>query len=701
MAQAAFLAREDLLALERLDLKLWVALSCPVRGLELDARTLALVDGDGDGRIRASEVIAAANWAAARLKDPGDLLRPADALPIDSIESGTPEGAAIADAARRVLQDVGERQATAIGLGALGAPEKLFPAGRINGDGVVPPGAAEDDPTRKLIADIVSSSGAAKGPTGTEGVTRDQAEKFFAEIEAYCSWADTATPAATATLGDQTETAYSAVSALRAKADDYFTRCRVAAFDTRAQDALNRAVEDFAPLAAKSLEPSTPELAAFPLAHIAPDRALPLGAGVNPAWADAVERLRADAVAPVFGTGKSDLTGTEWKKLQAVFAPYEDWLRQRPAGKAQAVGLARAKEILAGSGRAGLMALLDRDAELAPAYGAFADLERLIRYRRDLFTVLHNFVSFADFYSPDRRAIFQAGVLYLDNRSCDLCVRADDPAAHATMAALSLACIAYVECKRPGEAPIHIAACFTQGDSDYLYLGRNGVFYDRSGRDWDATIVRFLNNPISIRQAFLSPYKKFVRFVQEQVTKRAAAVQASPASALGSLTSPAGGHKFDVGTIAALGVAVGGLSSAIGIALGAFFGLKAWMPVGLIGILVVISGPSVLIAWLKLRQRTLGPILEASGWAINGRVRITMPLGRALTQRARLPPGTRRRFEDPYRENRYGWLWWGLLALAALVAGALCGAHLHHLWPFAPWPFHGHGLIHGHLPAMK
>ena len=32
-------------------------------------------------------------------------------------------------------------------------------------------------------------------------------------------------------------------------------------------------------------------------------------------------------------------------------------------------------------------------------------------------------------------------------------------------------------------------AAFTAGDVDFLFVGRNGVFYDRAGNDWDATIV--------------------------------------------------------------------------------------------------------------------------------------------------------------------------------------------------------------------
>ncbi|MFB3045289.1 MAG: hypothetical protein ACE10A_03115, partial [Acidiferrobacterales bacterium] len=60
----------DLMALDQLDQKLWAALGCPTHGLEIDAKTLALIDTDGDGRIRVPEVIAAVQWAGTVLRDP-------------------------------------------------------------------------------------------------------------------------------------------------------------------------------------------------------------------------------------------------------------------------------------------------------------------------------------------------------------------------------------------------------------------------------------------------------------------------------------------------------------------------------------------------------------------------------------------------------------------------------------------------------
>jgi len=229
---------------------------------------------------------------------------------------------------------------------------------------------------------------------------------------------------------------------------------------------------------------------------------------------------------------------------------------------------------------------------------------------------------------------------------------------------------------------MNIAACFTQGDSDYLFVGRHGVFYDRQGRDWDATITSIVDNPISIRQAFWSPYKKFLRMIEEQVAKRAAAADAAATGRLATAAESAANaekakpvepKKVDVGAVAAIGVAVTGAVSAMTLILGYVFKLALWQyPLLILGMILLISTPSMIIAWLKLRQRTLGPILEGNGWAVNGRVKVNIPFGTALTEVAKLPPGSQRSLEDPYEDKeaaRRRRLWLFLVFLV-VVGGA-------------------------------
>ena len=197
---------------------------------------------------------------------------------------------------------------------------------------------------------------------------------------------------------------------------------------------------------------------------------------------------------------------------------------------------------------------------------------------------------------------------------------------------------------------MQIVAAFTNGDSDNLMVGRNGIFYDRKGRDWDATITKLIDNPISIRQSFWAPYKKAVRMIQEQIAKRAATADQAAnvklaqrlekieeAAAKGPAPAPEPPKKIDTGMIAALGVGAAGIGGMVGGLLTGFLNLKGLMPLGVLAIILIISGPSMLLAWLKLRKRNLGPLLDANGWAVNAKAKINVPFGASLTRVAVAP----------------------------------------------------------------
>lgn len=702
--QVALESGADLASLETLDPKLWVALSCPTKGLEIDPRTLELLDVDRDGRVRVPEILAAIRWCAARLVSLDALVPGRDALPLAEIAAGTPEGRALLGGARQILRSLGRPDAAELGPADVADTSKVFEGTRFNGDGVVPADAADEPEIRRLVEDAIACVGAEPDRSGKPGLSRKGLERFFDELRAYVAWwADGSATEGAMPLGAATPAAFAAVQAVRARAEDWFARAQLAALDPRAAAALNRADPEWAALAAKDLAAATADVAAFPLARVEAGAALPLLEGVNPAWSAALAALHRDAVAPLLGADVRTLSLDAWRAIEARLAVHAAWQARKAGAAVERLGLLRAQAILAGPGRAAVEALLAEDEALAAESAAVADAVRMVHYHRDLYRLLRNFVAFADFYDPRKRAIFQAGTLFIDGRSCDLCVRVDDPGAHAAIATLSRMYVAYCECRRPGGETMRIAACVTQGDSDYLMPGRNGVFWDARGRDWDATVVKVLDNPISIRQAFFSPYKKAVRLVEEQVQRfaaskakagedRVAAAAAKATDGLGAEKPPPPPSPVDVGKmvgiVAALGVGVGAIGTLLGGLASGFVGLQPWWAklVAVAGVVLVISGPSVLVAWLKLRQRTLGPILEGNGWAVNARVKVNMVLGAALTARAELPAGATRTLEDPYEDRdarRRRRLVWVAIVVAA---AALAAARWTQRWPFGPFP---------------
>jgi hypothetical protein len=678
--QVSLKSGPDLSALGELDQKLWVALSCPVKGLQIDERTLAVIDTDGDGHVRPPEVIAAANWACARLGDPASLLRGADALPLGALDAG-PEGRAVADAAHWVLSKLG-RTAEAVKAADAAEVAKSIALGPLKGDGILRPEAAQEEATRALIREITACCGNA---------TEASVAAFYADLRAFKSWSEAGGSSA-AGLGPAAAEAFAAVAAVRVKVADYFARVQLASFDPSAVPGLNRKEEDYRAISAGDLAADSPVLAGFPLARIEPDRPLPLLEGVNPAWAAAIARLHEAAVVPLLGADATYLTPADWDALAERLRPYEAWIGTRPTSGVAKLGLDRINAILGGPGMIALADLFSEDRALAPRVAAAADVERLALFYRDLGTILRNFVNFSDFYSAAKPAIFQAGTLYMDSRSCRLCIRVDDVAAHAVFATMSRVYVAYVECRRPGGETMKVAAGFTQGDSDYLFVGRNGVFYDRAGRDWDATVVKIADSPISIRQSFLAPYKKVAAFVDDQLAKFAATKDKSvqgglTAAAAAPPPAAASSPSFDIakfaGIFAAIGLAIGAIGGAVASVFTGLLRLAPWeWPLAVAAALLLISGPSMFLAALKLRQRNLGPLLEGTGWAVNGRVKINMPLGATLTDRGVLPPDSDRLAFDPYEDEAANTRRLSAYALVVIVLAWLAIAKVFHLWPF-------------------
>lgn len=336
---------------------------------------------------------------------------------------------------------------------------------------------------------------------------------------------------------------------------------------------------------------------------------------------------------------------------------------------------------------------------LAAAQAQYRPLEKLLLLCRDFCTLLRNFVSFQDFYAKRGKAllgrgaddespwaIFQAGTLVIDQRACNLCMKVSDMAKHNTQAADSGMFLIYCNCKHHATGQtMQIVAAMTVGDIRHLKVGKNALFYDRQGRDWEAEVVKIIDNPISIGQAFWSPYRKLGDWVSGLITKSAAEkekksfadmtakLQTTPA-APAAAQQPAQPAPFDIakfaGIFAAIGMAVGYIGSFLtNLATGVkSIALTAWwaLPVAIISLLLVISGPSMILAWMKLRKRNLAPLLNANGWAINADAIVNVLFGNTLTEQAQYPI---MKLKDPFAKKGLskGSKW--SIAIAAIVLG--------------------------------
>ena len=318
------------------------------------------------------------------------------------------------------------------------------------------------------------------------------------------------------------------------------------------------------------------------------------------------------------------------------------------------------------------------ESELAAAKAEFEPLRKLLLLHRDFYRLLRNFVTLEDFYDNDEKTVasFLAGTLILDQRACKLCIRVNDLAKHDSQAPLSGMYLLYCNCenKKTGKK-LQIVAAMTQGEIKNLSVGKNGIFYDNDGLDYDATVFKIIENPISLRQAFWNPYRKMAKWVEDKINKSAAEKDAKTfddmTAKVATAADPNAEKKsaFDIakfaGIFAAIGMALGMIGTALASVAQGWISLTWWQQIIVfVCILLIISGPSMIMAWMKLRRRNLAPVLNANGWAINADSIISVPFGLKLTEQVRFPFT-----KNPAKKNPAGKIFLVILLLIILGLG--------------------------------
>ena len=506
--------------------------------------------------------------------------------------------------------------------------------------------------------------------------------------------------------GDDTADALAACTALKEKVADFFMRCKLAAFNSDSTAVLDVSAERIGEISSKDLAACTDEIAAYPLAKVNADARLPL-TGINPAWKAVFDKFKA-LVVDVDYPSAEYLTEEQWNGILSKFDAYTAWCGAKAGAEVEALGYDRLWTILKEDRKAELDALIAEDKALEGEVNEIQAVNKLLHLCRDFYTLLRNYVTFSDFYSTKdtMTSVFQAGRLYIDQRNCDLCIKVTDMGKQGTMAGASGMFLLYCDCtSKKTSAKMTIVAVMTDGDINNLKVGCNAVFYDRAGNDWDAVVTKIIDNPISVRQAFWSPYKKIGNFVETQINKIAAkqdskvlekatadisAAGTNVAASAAAGTAPAPAQPFDIakfaGIFAMAGMALGSIGTFLASLYSTFASLNfLGMIASVAGIILIISGPSMVMSWLRLRKRNLAPILNANGWAVNSKVIVNVRFGQTLTGMAKMPVFVG---NDPFAEKKMP-KWKKAVIGIALILGILIGVYFclpKNIRPFWPQP---------------
>jgi len=668
---------EDIKHLDELDQKLWTVLSCPVKGLEFDSKTLEMLDTTKNGRIHVNEVVAASKWLSNVVSDLNLLKQRSDTMPFSAFNTETEDGKRLLTSAKQILKNLGLEK-DSISIADTSDSVAIFAKTGLNGDGIITDMSTEDADLKDVIASAVATVGSKTDRSGLAGVDADLVEKFYAELAAYSAWQAqyAGNEAEICPFGADTASAYATVESIKEKVADYFMRCKLACFNADSSAALDVSADRINSISDQDLSACNDVIAKYPLARLTSNNTLPIDGRVNPVWQGAIGTLKKIVFDKEF-PGAVELTEEQWNSVVAKVSAYGAWLGAKAGASVESLGLDKINALLKADRKADLLKLIDDDKALTAEATSIDEVDKLLHLYRDFYALLCNFVSFNDFYDPSKKAVFQAGTLYIDQRSLDLCMKVADMGPHNTSAASSGMYILYCDCIcKTTKEKMTIAAVVTDGEIADLRVGKHAVFYDRQGRDWDATVTKIVDNPISLRQAFWSPYRKLGKTIEDTINKFASEKDAKVSANLDkAVTAPKEDKPaFDIAKYAGIFAAVGLAVSALGVALANIFkvlaGLNWWQwIVVILGVMIVISGPAMIKAWLNIRKRNLSPLLNANGWAINSSVKVNVTFGASLTQLVKTPVMSAAK--DPFADKKspLGKILFFIILIAAAAFG--------------------------------
>ena len=683
---------EDIAHLSELDPKMWTVLSCPISGLEIDDKSLSYIDSDKDGKIRVNDIIATSKWIINAIKDVDLIIKGDNVFDVNQFDTDTEEGKKLYYASKQILTNL-NKEGDIISIADTKDIAAIFAKTRFNGDGVISESTTDNAEEKSVIASIIATIGGVADRSGEQGVNADKIECFYKLLSDYVAWYDSAVEAPYA---DKTDSVISAYNALDAKVKDFFMRSKLASFSPASVAILDVQTSRIESISAENLTEKLDEIASYPIARVTGVGEIDLDEAINPAWASNFDVLKSTVL-----KGKKKLTESDWSAIKDSFASYIQWKNSKTGAEVENLGIDTIKQIIENNNKEALLALIAEDLALKEEADNIEMVDKFLHIYKDFYRLLRNFITLHDFYTKDKNvtAIFQSGRLIIDQRECRFCMKVSDMTKHNTMAASSGMFLIYCDCvAKDKPAKLSIVAAVTVGNIGDLVVGKNAIYYDNEGGEWDAVITKIIDNPISISQAFWSPYRKMANAIENLINKSAAEkdakvmadatekINAAPASL--SETSADGTKAatppFDIAKFAGIFAAIGMALGMIGTALVAVFeGLAelSWWKLILVfvGILLAISGPAMILAWMKLRRRNIAPLLNANGWAVNASSKISIPFGETLTDSAKFP---KLKLQDPYKKAGIP-VWKKWMITIAILAVVFTGLWLFNLLAFA------------------
>ena len=652
---------EDLESAVRLDEAHWVATGAPVAGMNCDRTFLQLLDEDNSGRILCREVKGAISWLLKMLRDHSRINAQSKVLSLDAVSTDAPQGREVLDTAKEALRKLGRIDAEEISLEQVRQVKAEVESTPVSAAGVVLPEAATDGKVRQFITDIIATVGGVAHPGGAEGVDLARLASFVENAKAYLSWYEQGQipvgqeKTAIMPLGQGTSDAFASFASIRDKIEQYFAQCVALALDERFSQRMGWTEAEMRELDFDDPDVIEDVLRKAPLAKAKPFQPLNFDDKINPYYTKPLEDFRSRVVEPVLGKAVRTLSIEQWQQIKSFFAGHQEWVKAKAGATAEPLGAGKLRQYLDDKYDDAVRSIIFESKRTASVLEKIRVLEKLILYQAYMIEFVNNFVSFPRLYSAGSRAMFEMGSLIMDGRRFNIAVRSGNRLEHKLAAANSCIYVLYLEVTRRDCERMEVVVPVTSGGKGNLSVGKRGVFYDVSGREYDARVLDIIENPISFREALLSPFQRLGRLLAGKIESITTAAEkkldAKVTTSLDELAAkPAGSQQVEsqkagisrAGLLMGAGVTIAALGSSLAYIAKTVAGTpKLTVLVAVLGALLAVLLPISIVAILKLRRRDLSAILEGSGWAINASMRLTRQQSRFFTEKPKYPRGSK------------------------------------------------------------
>lgn len=646
---------EDLSALAGLDATHWVATSAPTRALKLDPEFLRILDDDADQRIGIRELKNAIRWCTSVFSDLSAFETGENRLHLSAIQSDHPDGARIRQFFARMHADNGLLEFTAIR-----AQRLALEARPVSEAGVVLPDAAGEDDTREWMQTLLQLLPGAPHPSGCAGIDAASLDRFAVGVAARSQWQQECPPLDFLRQPDTLSAALTEYGRLQAGLAQYFALCQLTRLRPELPETVWQGLRAAAPLPAGEIDAA---LRAAPLAKPCPEAVLDLQTDLNPAWAEELQRFCGR-----FSDAPSSLTLPQWQQLQARLESCLLWKSREPEPAFAALPAADLAAMAASPAIGRVRELISLQTAAALDLQEVRLAEKAVLLQMHLRRLLRNFAAFPELYHPEHRALFEEGSLILDGRRFNLAIRVPDRAGFLQQVNDGSMFVMLVKLQHPSTPEsMEVAVPATAGRKGTLRVGKHGVFRDTAGTEWFATVTQIVDQPISLSEAMLAPFQRLGAVLTrkvEQLTQNAENKLDQTGDLLSAPTPPPPPPQTPPGPaqtgqlLAGGGIAIAALGSSLAFMTKTFANLSLLQMLGgLLAAVLAVLLPSAIVAALRLRRRDLSLLLEASGWAINTRMRLSPTQRRSFTADPPLPKGS------ILLRERFWWTRWLLLIL--------------------------------------